>query len=630
MQNQNRRTFSHQQTTSDLRSRSEPFQSSTIKPATESNMPTSTEQRVNDRGIQKEFLRYADSSSVGKMLTTALCLRLVLWLSMSLSCHFIPNHNPGDDVLRFHLPTISVFEDVHIDDDSPKRAISFDDCEFHWLSFYALSADGVCPSRSLSVTSTGVFLQERLYPFLLEPLTRWDAARFLTLAQQPNSRRPSRQACADNNDRTCPDPFKDSEESHAFLPLFPFAIRLSATLLISLLPRMWLPASCQGLLVLAGIMLNVLCFVAASFDMYNMTFRLLMFTKRRKLHSLNSLDDSTMKECQSLARRSMLVFILNPANVFFSTVYSEALAAALLFRGCSFAMSMILGHASVPSYWWWVRMLLAVCTWWVAALNRSNSTLYGGLLLLYSVGLALRSDRSWLSRIVPITCTMVLVGGLVIGSMGFHNYRGFMTHCDGSGSQPSWCNDPAGPRFNLYGYVQRQHWNVGFLRYYQWKQIPNFLLAAPVLFLSASAVLCWIRSSWMRHTVDYYKDGTMPPPSRYFAMLMHWTIYALREFSGEKQIHATENNETLDWCLVSSPMLLGFYAVLGASTLLGIAVAHVQISTRLICSSCPAFYWYLSVVISRNNRRAGEAVLLYCALYMLVGVILHPNWLPWT
>ena len=52
--------------------------------------------------------------------------------------------------------------------------------------------------------------------------------------------------------------------------------------------------------------------------------------------------------------------------------------------------------------------------------------------------------------------------------------------------QPEWCttrnsNDDIisslifGSSFSLYRYIQDKHWDVGFFRYYQWKQIPNFL-----------------------------------------------------------------------------------------------------------------------------------------------------------
>ena len=49
-----------------------------------------------------------------------------------------------------------------------------------------------------------------------------------------------------------------------------------------------------------------------------------------------------------------------------------------------------------------------------------------------------------------------------------------------------WCHRPMP---DLYAHVQSKYWGVGALRYYQWRQAPNFALAAPALGLCASACL---------------------------------------------------------------------------------------------------------------------------------------------
>jgi len=49
-----------------------------------------------------------------------------------------------------------------------------------------------------------------------------------------------------------------------------------------------------------------------------------------------------------------------------------------------------------------------------------------------------------------------------------------------------WCHRPLP---DLYSHVQTKYWGVGALRYYQWRQLPNFALAAPAFILCASACL---------------------------------------------------------------------------------------------------------------------------------------------
>jgi phosphatidylinositol glycan class V len=656
---------------------------------------TAPKKGIKRRGMLGEkFLSFADDSmSLSKIMVFAVCFRMFIWLAMSVSCHMLPDHNPGDDVLRFPLPELPPIEKEVGISASSGRVLAYQDCRFSLLESTTKTAtvqDTVsCSAQPRAVSSTVWLLQHSVYPFLLTPLTRWDAARFLRLAHRPQLRKPTRDGfvaetneCSkvqgdndttntENSDpsfststaSTClQDPFVESEQAHAFLPLFPFLIRVTAAALLMVVPRTWLPGSCESLLVLSAVLLNTLCFLVAIYDLYNMTERLLKFHRQqRQREATKKAQDDPMLlldgSCESLARRVSLVFVINPANVFFGTVYSEALAAALLFRGCSVAMTMVLQNAArsddssgASKSRWWLTMMHSVIVWWLAALTRSNGSLYGGFLLLYSFGLAFRSDSSWFNRIAAVLWTILLVGGLAAGSVGWHNYMGYQYHCSSGGGltlgldtsagaaddgsmaiQPSWCDNPVGPWFNLYGYVQRKHWNVGFLHYYQWKQIPNFLLAAPILVLSSVAVLKWIVSSWNRHNKDRYRNNRNERTS-FVYLLTHWAVTALQEFAGAGQDASAsrDNMMSLEEALLSSPLLLGYYAVLAASTLLGLTVAHVQISTRLICSSCPALYWFLAVVISRNRRRMGDAVLLYCALYIILGVVLHPNWLPWT
>jgi len=129
-----------------------------------------------------------------------------------------------------------------------------------------------------------------------------------------------------------------------------------------------------------------------------------------------------------------------------------------------------------------------------------------------------------------------------------------------------------------------------------------------------------------------------------------WSLHALSE-------SVSQNGRTgnIDFSLsppdllVKNERLLGHYAVLSILTFIGLVIAHVQISTRMICSTSPAIIWFIAHCLltqspstsgisskSKTNKegrlgsRLSQFVWLYVALYMLLGVILHVNFLPWT
>jgi phosphatidylinositol glycan class V len=220
---------------------------------------------------------------------------------------------------------------------------------------------------------------------------------------------------------------------------------------------------------------------------------------------------------------------------------------------------------------------------------------------------------------------------------------------------PAWCegDDGTKSRFSLYAYVQRKYWNVGIFRYYEMKQIPNFILALPVLAISYAAVFTWISQSWARHGVasqaftnDEKKNTSFCNVAR---NVFSWAYVALdascdEEFllGGDK--NASSLSSSHETRALLGPKLLSHYAILAGFALVGSFLAHVQVSTRLIFSSCPAIYWFLSdllLVVNAVDVRKGIfwysaaispplLIYSYFALYNILGVIMHVNWLPWT
>ena len=172
------------------------------------------------------------------------------------------------------------------------------------------------------------------------------------------------------------------------------------------------------------------------------------------------------------------------------------------------------------------------------------------------------------------------------------------------------------------------------------------------MILSIAAVATWIRRSWTAYQTSKSITAESNPLKTSGSTILssidilHWACHALREFAAPSvPVYPTAANPTD--VLLGGAALLGHYAVLAAAALLGLTMAHVQISTRLIFSTCPAIYWYMAAVVAGNtpptntasttndldsnqSNWKAEAILWYCLLYIVLGIALHSNWLPWT
>lgn len=537
------------------------------------------------------------SKSRRHVISIALASRFLILCGMMASYRLLPDHNPGDDVLQFDIRLSSGCfcregqacpyypDDLSLSDCSAKKNQTF--------------------SRSIIT---------EFYKVMLPPLTRWDAARFLSLAADPDRRRPLRNDVCDETVVTCSTlSFVESEQAHAFFPLVPNWIRAVSYLLVWFPPNL-LPPTYEGVLVLAAWLLNTIAFMSAALALHELTYCITRRHARR---------DESAEQCVQCAYTTALLFCFNPASVFFSSAYSESVFAMLTFTGYAFAENG--------------QRIWAVACWMLSSYARSNGSmtcLWIVLQTIAQISLPLPSIRRKACEIVFTTLSV----GLIVLPVLHHDWSGYTVHCNTVHASPEWCQhaEDAG-YFSLYGYVQRKHWNVGFLRYYQWKQLPNFLLAFPILFLSVSAVLTWIRRSWksfINHGKEYSHETLWTQLSR----LVHWAMFAFhatQEGSGSIHVESTENN--LHAALLVGPTMLSHYAILAAACVVGATIAHVQISTRFICSSCPAIYWYMASISIPDSKPGLARVLLdrkaivyYCLGYIVLGVVLHVNWLPWT
>jgi phosphatidylinositol glycan class V len=154
--------------------------------------------------------------------------------------------------------------------------------------------------------------------------------------------------------------------------------------------------------------------------------------------------------------------------------------------------------------------------------------------------------------------------------------------------------------------------------------------------------LRWIELSWSAFVSQQQRGFKTSKPILF--RVVAWALLSLRASadSGGGLNPPMPLGTTTTERLLLGPSMLAYYAILAAVCALGATVAHVQISTRLICSSCPAIYWYMAFLTRRQEATGANAmmsrrllpsrntIICYCFGYILLGIILHVNWLPWT
>ncbi|NXB74861.1 PIGV mannosyltransferase, partial [Donacobius atricapilla] len=354
-------------------------------------------------------------------------------------------------------------------------------------------------------------------------------------------------------------------------------------------------------------------------------------------------------------------FLPLPAGVFMAAAYSESAFAVLAF-GAMWQLER--GHG------WRSGMLFSL-----ASGARANGLVNAGF-FLYSRGkrLALQLQLGASRRKLPVLWKQVL--GLASSAalmcagiflpFALFQYYAYVRFCGPGtgpgqavpeallqlardkgyrvagmgGEKPPWCSQ----RFPLvYSYVQDTYWNVGFLRYFELRQIPNFLLALPVTLLSSWAAWTYV--------------STNP---RYCLTL------GLERSKSEGRGKARDG-----FCGPAA-----FVYVVHATALLvfGFFCMHVQVLTRFLGCSSPILYWFSAhllqehepllwstgtddptsgkPLVGKSPSSSGKgssdnpivrlllnwrlltplskSILGFFLGYWLLGLILHCNFFPWT
>ncbi|XP_046383269.1 GPI mannosyltransferase 2 [Ischnura elegans] len=364
------------------------------------------------------------------------------------------------------------------------------------------------------------------------------------------------------------------ENCLAFFPLFPLCVRWTALLFSFVVSHM---VSYASALFLASVVINFVFSSWAALVLYDLTEKI--FRDR------------------CMAYRTAILFCVSPASIFFIAPYSEALFALLTFRGMLEVEDGLKGT------------VLSSIPFGLAAASRSNG--------LVNVGFSVHSEARHITEVAmtegrlaavfkAISSTWRLLLGVSIMVAPFATFQGYATvkfcipHSDGSvlpdfltnytvdnnlivpgiGDPPEWCNSSF---LTLpYTAVQDRYWNVGFLRYYQWKQIPNFLLALPMAilllygshhFFKQNRLLCYNIGLWnqkydgRKHSQQNVKQ---PPPT---------------------------DDKPVSKAVAFPPEMFVYVAHALCLLVLCFLFIHVQVTTRLLASASPVPYWFAAYFI---------------------------------
>jgi len=500
----------------------------------------------------------------------------------------------------------------------------------------AVASDLLLPDHTPSGALLASFDADCGAAAVLRPFTRWDSAHFLNVAQHG---------------------WRD-DWNFAFFPLYPMLLRAAAAALAVL----GLPLCPQEQLVLGGVLLSNAAFVAAACCLHALTLEVL--------------------RDRDIARRATLLFCLSPASVFFSSLYTESAFALATFGGFlllerggrALAAALLLCAASALRANGLLNAIVVVAHAAIAAAAASQqpATPRDEGEAGCASGTSSRRAR-WRAACVPaayggVRCglelALVLAPYAVWAAFGYSRFCALtaaatatpVRHHDATAASaalatpPRWCNDRLP---DVYAHVQRVYWNVGPLRYFQLRQLPNFALATPALLLCAAGCAATasalLRAAAARAAAEATVAATInrssssssssstdasagsvsggadadddadAPPLR--SVAWHALRLVLRvpasnaTAASDAHAHAREIGTppppppvvafAYDEAATGAARAAPYVAHWACLSLLALLVSNVQVTTRLAAAGCPPLYWQLASLLRAADGGGG-------------------------
>lgn len=385
---------------------------------------------------------------------------------------------------------------------------------------------------------------------LLGGMKRWDAQYFIHMAQYGYT----------------------YENCLAFLPLYPLIIRYLAFMFSSILGTF---LNFHSLLLISATIVNFVLFIKSADILHSLSLRVLR------------------SECY--AYKSTILYCVNPASIFFTAPYSETLFAFMSFYTmfkCTENESLRFANIDITSAF---PAALSMIT-------RSNGLVNLGFIFYTSFKNVIERTlpeivnkyRTLKHRVMLpflflpfltssvalfITVIVALIPYLLVQLYNYfkfctindHNLPEFLSNTEyilpGSGDSP-WCN------YSIplsYSYIQSHYWDVGFFNYYKLKQIPNFLLASPILIL-----ILFYSVSFIKNNIRLcFRLGIRDNIINYG--YMNKMAYRPRQYS-----KSFGTNDPNIFVYVVHAIFLSVFCIV---------YVHIQVATRLLASGSPILYW---------------------------------------
>lgn len=371
--------------------------------------------------------------------------------------------------------------------------------------------------------------------WLLGGFIRWDAQHFMHISVEGYT----------------------DERLTAFFPGFPFLIHL-----LGLPVRPLVSLNILSIHLILATFVNCLFFVLSARTLFHVSLDVLKNPKQAYI--------------------ATIIFCINPASIFFTAPYSEAIFSFFTFR------AMLAD-----------RCLFSVCYVSLSIIFRSNGLVNVGFPLYRALRLFVQNCE--LRKFEWVIFLFKTLFSICIPLFVFYSVQSYSIKklCSSDNGDLNIC----GSRLP-YFYVQNRYWDVDFFSYAQIKQIPNYFLAAPILLFTLIGCIKYfiVNFNPLGLTLALQSKSSQYVEGRMFVYMVHLSFL-------------------LFVCL---------------------SYVHIQVSTRLLCSSSPVAYWLWAQIISSENEKFvfpprvstlstnTRIILSYCLFYSVLGTALFCNFYPWT